>query len=55
MRPEVGHDHTEAIARNARCMAEPDPVHVCIGEQSMEQDDRSAFAKLVIRELYIVG
>src|SRR6478735_4698946 len=39
MRPEVGHDHTEAIARNARCMAEPDPVHVCIGEQSMEQDD----------------
>ena len=52
---QVGHDHAEALARDAVGMAELDPVHLRVGEEPVEQDDRPALAHLVIGELDAVG
>ena len=55
MRPEVGHDHSEALARDPVRMAELDPVHLGVGEEAVHQDDRPALAQLMIGEFDAVG
>src|SRR5205085_7544214 len=55
MGAKVRHDHAEALGRDASSMAEPDPVHVGVGEQAMKQDDRLAGPRLMPRELNVVG
>ena len=52
---KVGHDHPETRLRDARRMAEPDPVGAGVGKQAVEQDRRPALAQLVIGELDPVG
>src|SRR5947209_19865363 len=51
VRAEVGHDYPESFRRDARCMAELDPVHVGVGEEPMEQNHRPAAAGLMKGEL----
>jgi len=48
VRPQIRHDHAKAFTRDPLGMAELDPIHLRIGEQAVQQDDRPALAKFVI-------
>src|SRR3982751_2021474 len=51
MRSKVRHDHPKAFHRDPVGMAELDPVHLRIGEEAVQQDDRSALTQFMIRQL----
>jgi hypothetical protein len=51
VRAQVGHDHPKTGRRNALGMAEVQPVHLRIGKQPVEEDNRAPVSYLAPDEL----
>ncbi len=55
MRAKIGHDHAEALGRDARRVAELDPVHIGVGKEPVKQDHEPAPPRFMESELDPVG